>query len=205
LLVVGVVLVIRKVGPFFTALQQSTDDLNLVVQENLTAIRVVKSYVREEEEKAKFTQRSQKLRAMAERAFGFVVTFMPLMMLLMGGTITAVLWIGGHYVYEGTMLSGDLIAFFTYVSEILMSLMMVSMVMILRYVILVIICRADLIQLLTRLVIVAAKMAVRLNAVLRIPVMRWLPRLVILALRLLIAPEILLILTTLALAQFLTS
>ena len=129
LLVLGVVLVIRKVGPFFTALQQSTDDLNLVVQENLTAIRVVKSYVREEEEKAKFTQRSQKLRAMAERAFGFVVTFMPLMMLLMGGTITAVLWIGGHYVYEGTMLSGDLIAFFTYVSEILMSLMMVSMVM----------------------------------------------------------------------------
>ena len=129
LLVIAVILVIRKVGPFFTALQQSTDDLNLVVQENLTAIRVVKSYVREEEEKAKFTQRSQKLRAMAERAFGFVVTFMPLMMLLMGGTITAVLWIGGHYVYEGTMLSGDLIAFFTYVSEILMSLMMVSMVM----------------------------------------------------------------------------
>ena len=129
LLVVGVVLVIRKVGPYFTSLQSATDDLNLVVQENLTAIRVVKSYVREEEEKAKFTQRSQKLRAMAERAFGFVVTFMPLMMLLMGGTITAVLWIGGHYVYEGTMLSGDLIAFFTYVSEILMSLMMVSMVM----------------------------------------------------------------------------
>ena len=129
LLVVAVILVIRKVGPFFTALQKSTDDLNLVVQENLTAIRVVKSYVREEEEKSKFTQRSQKLRTMAERAFGFVVTFMPIMMLLMGGTITTVMWIGGHYVYDGTMLSGDLIAFFTYVSEILMSLMMVSMVM----------------------------------------------------------------------------
>ena len=129
LLVVAVILVIRKGGPFFTALQKSTDDLNLVVQENLTAIRVVKSYVREEEEKSKFTQRSQKLRTMAERAFGFVVTFMPLMMLLMGGTITAVMWIGGHYVYDGAMLSGDLIAFFTYVSEILMSLMMVSMVM----------------------------------------------------------------------------
>ena len=129
LLVIAVIMVIRKVGPYFTALQRSTDDLNLVVQENLTSIRVVKSYVREEEEKKKFTQRSQTLRTMAERAFGFVVTFMPIMMLLMGGTITAVMWIGGHYVFEGTMLSGDLIAFFTYVSEILIALMMVSMVM----------------------------------------------------------------------------
>ncbi|MBE6918243.1 MAG: ABC transporter ATP-binding protein [Ruminococcaceae bacterium] len=129
LLMVAVVLVIRKVGPYFTSLQRATDDLNLVVQENLGAIRVVKSYVREDEEKKKFAQRSNKLRTMAEQAFGFVVTFMPIMMLLMGGTITAVMWIGGHYVFEGSMLSGDLIAFFTYVSEILMSLMMVSMVM----------------------------------------------------------------------------
>ncbi len=131
LLIVAVVLVIRKVGPYFTSLQKATDDLNLVVQENLNAIRVVKSYVREEQEKEKFAQRSTRLRAMAEQAFGFVVTFMPIMMLLMGSTITVVLWIGGHYVYEGTLLSGDLIAFFTYVSEILMSLMMVSMVMML--------------------------------------------------------------------------
>ena len=129
LLVLGVVLVLRRVGPFFTSLQGATDDLNLVVQEDLNAIRVVKSFVREEQEKAKFAQRSDRLRSMAERAFGFVVLFMPVMMILMGGTITAVLWIGGHYVWEGTLLSGDLIAFFTYVSEILMSLMMVSVVL----------------------------------------------------------------------------
>ena len=129
LLILAVIIVLRKVGPYFTALQESTDKLNLVVQEDLNAIRVVKSYVREDHEKAKFAARSQHLRQTAERAFGFVVTFMPIMMLLMGGTITAVMWIGGHYVYEGTMLSGDLIAFFTYVSEILMSLMMVSMVL----------------------------------------------------------------------------
>ena len=129
LLILAVIIVLRKVGPYFTALQESTDKLNLVVQEDLNAIRVVKSYVREDHEKAKFAARSQQLRQTAERAFGFVVTFMPIMMLLMGGTITAVMWIGGHYVYEGTMLSGDLIAFFTYVSEILMSLMMVSMVL----------------------------------------------------------------------------
>ena len=129
LLVIAVVIVIKRVGPFFTSLQGATDDVNLVVQEDLNAIRVVKSFVREEQEKAKFAQRSDRLRSMAERAFGFVVLFVPVMMILMGGTITAVMWIGGHYVWEGTLLSGDLIAFFTYVSEILMSLMMVSVVL----------------------------------------------------------------------------
>ncbi len=129
LLVIAVVIVIKKVGPYFTSLQGATDDLNLVVQEDLNAIRVVKSFVREKQEEEKFSARSERLRSMAERAFGFVVLFMPVMMILMGGTITAVLWIGGHYVWEGTLLSGDLIAFFTYVTEILMSLMMVSMVL----------------------------------------------------------------------------
>ena len=129
LLVLGVALVLGKVGPFFTSLQKATDDLNLVVQEDLNAIRVVKSFVREDVEKEKFAGRNEKLKSMAEKAFGFVVMFMPLIFLLMGGTIVAVLWIGGNYVYEGSLLSGDLIAFFTYVSEILMSLMMVSMVM----------------------------------------------------------------------------
>ena len=129
LLVIAVVIVIRYVGPFFTALQSATDDLNLVVQENLNAVRVVKSFVREDEEKEKFRVRSDKLRDTAERAFGFVVTFMPIMIMLMGGTIVSIMWLGGHDVAEGSLLSGDLMAFFTYASEILMSLMMVSMVL----------------------------------------------------------------------------
>ena len=129
LLLILVAIVIRYVGPFFTALQRSTDDLNLVVQENLNAIRVVKSFVREDREQEKFTQRSEKLRQTAERAFSFVVLFVPLVTLIMGGTIMSIMWLGGHYVVGGTMLSGDLIAFFTYASEILMSLMMVAMVM----------------------------------------------------------------------------
>ncbi len=129
LLIIAVVIVIRYVGPFFTALQSATDDMNLVVQENLNAVRVVKSFVREDEEKEKFRVRSDKLRDTAERAFGFVVTFMPIMIMLMGGTIVSIMWLGGHDVAEGTLLSGDLMAFFTYASEILMSLMMVSMVL----------------------------------------------------------------------------
>ena len=129
LLILAVVIVIRYVGPFFTALQNATDDLNLVVQENLNAVRVVKSFVREEREEQKFQSRSNKLRDTAERAFGFVVMFMPIMIMIMGGTTVALMWLGGHDVAEGTLLSGDLMAFFTYSSEILMSLMMVSMVL----------------------------------------------------------------------------
>ena len=129
LLLIAVVIVITRVGPFFTALQKSTDDVNLVVQEDLNAIRVVKSFVREGEEKEKFARRNEHLRDTALRAFGFVVVFLPFITLIMGGTMVAILWIGGHYVYEGFMLSGDLIAFFTYAGEILMSLMMVSMVL----------------------------------------------------------------------------
>ena len=129
LLALMVFAVLRYVGPFFTSLQKATDGLNLVVQEDLNAIRVVKSFVREDREKGKFFQRSETLRQTAERAFGFVVTFIPMVNLIMGGTIVSIMWLGGHYVAGGQMLSGDLLAFFTYASEILMSLMMVAMVM----------------------------------------------------------------------------
>ena len=129
LLALMVFIILRYVGPFFTSLQKATDGLNLVVQEDLNAIRVVKSFVREDREKEKFFQRSETLRQTAERAFGFVVLFVPLVTLIMGGTIMSIMWLGGRYVVGGTMLSGDLIAFFTYASEILMSLMMVAMVM----------------------------------------------------------------------------
>ena len=129
LLALMVFIILRYVGPFFTSLQKATDGLNLVVQEELNAIRVVKSFVREDREKEKFFQRSETLRQTAERAFGFVVTFIPMVNLIMGGTIVSIMWLGGHYVAGGQMLSGDLLAFFTYASEILMALMMVAMVM----------------------------------------------------------------------------
>ena len=86
LLALMVFIILRYVGPFFTSLQKATDGLNLVVQEDLNAIRVVKSFVREDREKEKFFQRSETLRQTAERAFGFVVTFIPMVNLIMGGT-----------------------------------------------------------------------------------------------------------------------
>lgn len=129
LLAVAVGVVIALVGPFFTKLQRATDAVNLVVQENVNAVRVVKSFVREDVEREKFRRRSDHLRDTAERAFGFMATFSPFITLVMGGTIMALMWIGGHFVAEGVMLSGDLMAFFTYATEILASLMMFAMVL----------------------------------------------------------------------------
>lgn len=121
--------IIAVVGPLFTKLQQRTDDLNLVVQENLRGIRVVKSFVRETFEESKFAQRNTALRSASEKAFGLVVLNMPLMMLVIYGTMIAVLWLGGHMVALGTLEVGLLSSFFTYITEILVSLMMLSVVM----------------------------------------------------------------------------
>ncbi|MGM9662915.1 MAG: ABC transporter ATP-binding protein, partial [Oscillospiraceae bacterium] len=129
LLAVVVAVVVLWVRPLFNVQQQRTDDMNLVVQEDLSSIRVVKSFVREGYEKEKFSRRNQALRAAAEKAAGFMIMLMPIMMLIVYGTIIAVLWYGGHMVYDGTLLVGKLTSFFTYVTEILMSLMMVSMVL----------------------------------------------------------------------------
>ncbi|MBR3641367.1 MAG: ABC transporter ATP-binding protein, partial [Oscillibacter sp.] len=127
LLAVLVTTILVKVGPMFRSLQERTDDLNLVVQEDLTGIRAVKSFVREPFEEEKFSLRNHALRDNALRAFGTVVMNMPLMMLVVYATTIAVMWFGGHMVFAGTMEPGKLIAYFTYIMQIMMSLMMVSM------------------------------------------------------------------------------
>ena len=128
LLVVSVALILSKASPRFRAMQEKTDALNLVVQENLTGIRVVKSFVREDHEREKFAKRNLDLKSNAEKAFGMVVINMPIMMLIVYGTIIAVMWFGGQMVYAGSLEAGKLITFFTYITQIMMSLMMVSMI-----------------------------------------------------------------------------
>ena len=128
LLVVFIAVLMTKVGPLFRSLQEKTDALNLVVQEDLTGIRVVKSFVREDHEQEKFAGRNDSLRSTSEQAFGAVVVNMPVMMLIIYGTIIAVMWFGGKMVYAGTLPVGDLTAFFSYITEILIALMMVSMI-----------------------------------------------------------------------------
>ena len=98
--------------------------MNNVVQENLLGIRVVKSFVREDHEEDKVAKRNNALKDSSMRAFGMVVINMPIMMLIVYGTIIAVMWFGGKMVYAGTLPVGDLTVFFTYITQILMSLMM---------------------------------------------------------------------------------
>ena len=129
LLLVMILLVIRRVSPLFSVFQERTDGVNLVVQENLSAIRVVKSFVREDYEEKKFQERNDALRQISEKAFGFVVINMPLMMLITYGTIIAVMWYGTPLVQAGELDVALLSTFFTYITQVLMSLMMVSMMM----------------------------------------------------------------------------
>ncbi|MDD3346716.1 ABC transporter ATP-binding protein [Oscillibacter sp.] len=128
LLIVAVAVILVKVGPMFRSLQEKTDALNLVVQENLTGIRVVKSFAREDYEREKFAEKNSDLQSTSKKAFGTVVVNMPIMMLIIYGTIIAVMWFGGQMVYAGTLETGKLMTYFTYITQIMISLMMVSMV-----------------------------------------------------------------------------
>ena len=129
LLAVSVALILSKASPLFRSMQEKTDALNLVVQEDLTGIRVVKSFVREDHEREKFAKRNLDLKNNAQRAFGMVVINMPIMMLIVYGTIIAVMWYGTPMVQAGELEVGLLTTFFTYITQVLMSLMMVSMIM----------------------------------------------------------------------------
>jgi len=129
LLAVLAVALIHHVSPLFGKLQESTDGLNLVVQENLGAIRVVKSFVREDYEREKFQKRNRDLRSISEKAFGFVTLSMPVMMMITYGTIIAVMWFGTPMVGRGELPVAQLTSLSTYITQILMSLMMLSMIM----------------------------------------------------------------------------
>ncbi len=120
-------LIIRVGFPRFTRMQEKIDRLNSNVQESLTNIRVVKSFVREDFEDAKFRKSNGDLKDAAMSALSVVIFMMPVMMLLMNFTTMAVVWFGGHQVIGGKMPVGDFSAFLTYISQILMSLMMVGM------------------------------------------------------------------------------
>lgn len=127
ILLVTLVFIISKGYPRFVKMQTKIDALNSNVQENLTNVRVVKSFVREAFEKGKFGKSNLELKQSTTSAMMVMITMMPLMMLFMNLTTIAVLWFGGNQVIGGTMPVGDLTAFVTYITQILMSLMMVVM------------------------------------------------------------------------------
>ncbi len=119
-------LIVKNVRPLYGIMQGSVDLVNRIVQENLTAIRVVKAYVREDYETAKFEESNLALRTTAEKAFGLAALNMPAMQLVMYATILFILWIGGNLIQIGNMQVGQLTGFLSYVLQVLNSLMMIS-------------------------------------------------------------------------------
>ncbi|MBO5511062.1 MAG: ABC transporter ATP-binding protein [Clostridia bacterium] len=125
-----VILLFLRVGfPRFNAVQEKVDGLNANVQENMTNVRVVKSFVREEHESERFAQTNADLKRAGRRAMMVMIWMSPLMTFFMNGAVIAVLWFGGNMVLspDSGMLVGDLTAFVTYITQILSSLMMVTM------------------------------------------------------------------------------
>ena len=128
LLTAAIVWILRTAYPRFTAMQKALDTLNSGIQEVLTNVRVVKSFVREDYEEKRFAGTNRELKEAGLRALKIVIATMPVMMFAMNVTTLAVVWFGGNLIIGGRMEVGDLTAFTTYIVQILMSLMMLSMV-----------------------------------------------------------------------------
>ena len=131
LVFLGLVLsfVIRRAFPLFNEMFRGYDSLNASVQENLTGIRVVKAYVREDHENDKFCKATDRLKNLSVHAEKLVIMNQPVMQLTVYTCILLISWIGAKMiVVNGTMTTGELMSLFTYTMQILMSLMMMSMV-----------------------------------------------------------------------------
>ena len=126
ILAVLLIIIILNVRPLYGRMQNAIDLVNRSIQENLTAIRVVKAYVRGDYEVAKFEEVNANLKKESEKAFGIAVLNMPAMQFVMYGTIISILFIGGHLINAGQLKIGELTSFLSYVLLILNSLMMMS-------------------------------------------------------------------------------
>jgi ABC transporter transmembrane region./ABC transporter. len=127
-LAIGIYFIIKIAFPRFTTMQKKLDRLNTTTQENLTNIRVVKSFVRERHEEEKFRRANSDLKDSTISAMNVVIFTIPVMTVAMNITTLAVVWFGGNEIIAGTMTPGVLSAFVNYVVQILMSLMLVSIV-----------------------------------------------------------------------------
>jgi len=125
-LVIALIIILSKARPLFLKFQTRVDRVNAIIRENLTAIRVVKSFNRQSHEEKRFKERNDSLMLTALKAITLIVFLMPVLNIIIYSTIIAVLWFGGKQVVAGSMGSGELISFITYITQILMSFMMMS-------------------------------------------------------------------------------
>ncbi|MBN8858946.1 MAG: ABC transporter ATP-binding protein [Sphingobacteriales bacterium] len=126
-LAISIYLLLRKGLPYFIKMQKRVDRLNATVQENLLNVRVVKAFVRQDFEKEKFEKVNTDLMTIAEKASGIVIMIMPVMQLIMGISLVAVTWFGGQKVMAGSLPLGGLMSFLSYIAQILIALMILSM------------------------------------------------------------------------------
>lgn len=124
---ITIAMLLKTAFPRFGIMQKKLDALNSGIQENITNVRVIKSFVRQDFEIDKFERANSDLMNNTMRALKIVITTMPVMTLAMNITTLVVVWMGGNFVIGSAMGVGDLTAFTTYITQILMSLMMVSM------------------------------------------------------------------------------
>ena len=128
-LVILILLIIRVAFPKFDVMQKKLDLLNSNIQEMLTNVRVIKSFVRGDYEEKRFGKANDDLKESSLSAFKVVILNMPIMMMVMNATTLGVVWFGGKQILAGNMPVGDLTAFTTYIVQILMSLVMFAMML----------------------------------------------------------------------------
>lgn len=128
LLILALVIAIRKGFPLFSLVQKKLDKVNSVMRENLTGIRVVKSFVRDKFEKQRFNDANQDFMEITVKASRVVALILPAILLIMNLSIVAVLWFGGVQINQGEMQVGQIIAFINYLTQILSSLLMVAFI-----------------------------------------------------------------------------
>lgn len=127
-LAVILAVIMKRATGVFREVFDRYDDLNASVQENVTAIRVVKAYVREDYENRKFKKAAEHLYRLFVKAESLLAVNNPAMMLVVYGCITAVSWFGAHYIVAGSMSTGNITSLFSYIMSVMMSLMMLSMI-----------------------------------------------------------------------------
>lgn len=120
--------IIYKVTPVFTSGFEKYDELNASVQENISGIRVVKAFVREEHENKKFNKAADNLYKTFVKAESFLAFNNPTMMLVVYGCIVALSWFASHFIVSGSITTGNLTSMFSYVMNMLMALMILSMI-----------------------------------------------------------------------------
>lgn len=125
---VALFLIIGKVSRIFEVVFRKYDDLNASVQENVSAIRVVKAFVREDHETTKFKNASNSIYKMFVKAESLIALNSPIMMFVVYFCIILISWLGAKFIVAGSLTTGELTSLFSYVMSVLMSLMMLSMI-----------------------------------------------------------------------------